>query len=790
MIWLIITLFTMTNTPRAEDKVVKEVVVEEGNGPNLLEGGGWRPYEKGYARDDRAFMCDNGSDATVFRGAAQTVVLNQSEPVPIAASAESRAEGVSGSRDGDYSIYLDVIYADGTPQWGVIAAFDPGAHGWETAELVFRPSKPIREVHYHLLLRRRSGKAWFRSPRLAELRLPTRAGWFDGIPVAPRGAASGYQVRDIGAASSIHAFEGGKVLGLKLQAKETASGTVTFHEGRITDTTGRDRAVTLYFTVPVPDTGAVWLADPRRSEPVVPGREYIDAARYDAGAAGQLSRWPFAAVSNGKTGTAIALDMAFPAFFRVGYSAGCRELYIAYDLGLAPERSFADFRFCVFRFDPAWGFRAALTEYYRLFPTAFERRIGKQGLWMPFQAISSVKGWEDFGFRFKEGNDETAWDDAHDMLTFRYTEPQTWWMSMPKGMPRTMDAAIGEANRLAKESDRSAKALLTSGYHDEHGRLMARLLDTPWTDGAVWSMNSSPAVKGETTDFLNKWNPDLREKLYGPGRKGDQDGEYIDSAECYVTATLDYRRDHFAGSPTPLVYSLGRGRRPALFKQLIAADYVRAIAGDVHGMGKFMMANSTPDSVCWLVPWLDVMGTEWDWNPDGEWRPMSDADMLYRRSLCGTKPYCFLQNSDFDRFPYAKVEKYMKRCLAYGMFPGFFSHNASEGHYFSRPDLYERDRPLFKKYMPLIKMVAEAGWRPVTGARSSDPTVYVERFGNRYLTVFNDGPENRTATITLEGAVSAASCRDTVTGRELAVRNSRLEITLPGEDVAVIELSR
>ena len=50
----------------------------------------------------------------------------------------------------------------------------------------------------------------------------------------------------------------------------------------------------------------------------------------------------------------------------------------------------------------------------------------------------------------------------------------------------------------------------------------------------------------------------------------------------------------------------------------------------------------------------------------------------------------------------------MKRSLAYGCFPGFFSHNAAEGHYFTRPELYDRDRPLFRKYVPLCKLVAEA----------------------------------------------------------------------------------
>ena len=136
------------------------------------------------------------------------------------------------------------------------------------------------------------------------------------------------------------------------------------------------------------------------------------------------------------------------------------------------------------------------------------------------------------------------------------------------------------------------------------------------------------------------------------------------------------------------------------------------------------------------------MGTETDWNRGGKWQPMSDADLLYRRALCKGKPYCFLMNTDFEQFSHELVEKYMKRSLAYGMFPGFFSHNASQGHYFTRPELYDRDRPLFKKYVPLCKRVAEAGWEPITRARSQRRAGLRRALRRpRYLTVFNDSPE-------------------------------------------------
>jgi hypothetical protein len=147
-------------------------------------------------------------------------------------------------------------------------------------------------------------------------------------------------------------------------------------------------------------------------------------------------------------------------------------------------------------------------------------------------------------------------------------------------------------------------------------------------------------------------------------------------------------------------------------------------------------------------------------------------------------------NTEFEKFSHALVEKYMKRSLAYGMFPGFFSHNAAQGHYFTRPELYERDRPLFKKYVPWCKRVAEAGWEPEVGAESSDAKIYVERFGVSgvwYLTVFNDSPQRRTATIKLRLPFSGV-CREALSGRELSWKDRATTIALDGEDVAVFEM--
>jgi hypothetical protein len=199
-----------------------------------------------------------------------------------------------------------------------------------------------------------------------------------------------------------------------------------------------------------------------------------------------------------------------------------------------------------------------------------------------------------------------------------------------------------------------------------------------------------------------------------------------------------------------------------------------------------MMANSTPIRLCWLAPLLDVLGTETNWNPGGTWQPMSDSDLLYRRALCKGKPYCFLMNTEFESLSHELVEKYMKRCLAYGMFPGFFSHNASQGHYFTRPELYERDRDLFTKYVPLCKTVAEAGWQPVTHVHSNQGDVYVERFGARLLTVFNDSDRTQRVTLTADGNITGAA-RELVQQQDVTWRQGRASVTLDPEDIVVLQ---
>jgi hypothetical protein len=143
------------------------------------------------------------------------------------------------------------------------------------------------------------------------------------------------------------------------------------------------------------------------------------------------------------------------------------------------------------------------------------------------------------------------------------------------------------------------------------------------------------------------------------------------------------------------------------------------------------------------------------------------------------RPFCLLQNTDFTLFDHAAMQSYMERCLFYGLFASCFSADASSHPYFEDPALYERDRDLFQKYVPLARDLDSSGWEPLTHAATDKPeVVLVERFGRATpnamprFTVLNDAPGTRTYALTIEKTPlelgTITSCIDAITGKALS----------------------
>src|SRR6185369_16371776 len=102
---------------------------------------------------------------------------------------------------------------------------------------------------------------------------------------------------------------------------------------------------------------------------------------------------------------------------------------------------------------------------------------------------------------------------------------------------------------------------------------------------------------------------------------------------------------------------------------------------------------------------------------DGQWRPDSDETFNLRRTMSAQKPYLLLMNTDYEKFTSVDVEKYFQRSLFYGVYPSMFSADAATKAYWDNPKWYNRDRPLFRKYIPILKRFSAAGWEPITEAK-------------------------------------------------------------------------
>ncbi len=796
-------------------------------------------------RGGPAVVCQNPATEGWF-GVSQTVALDRTNAAPLVVRGWSKAEGVSGGTDNGYALYVDLIYADGTFLWGQTADFHCGTHDWERRETIILPEKPVKSLTLYCLFRGHTGKVWFDDIELTEVQAQGDAVVFQGVPVQvapparhPRGkvvgfatrdglrlglrdaavssvqvegtelavsAPGGFLVRDVDADSDWYGFTAGwcPELGLKLAARVTPQADCLRVQGRLSNLRGGDRAVTLIFALPVDLPGGWWGDDLRRSRTLGGRGEFSNVTTVRCGATGTMSLYPVGAVWNSRAGLALGLDMNQPAQYRFAYHAGTHQLLLAYDYGLVPEPArfpgAAEFSFVVFRFAPRWGFRAAWEKFMRVFPEDFRVRSKDQGIWMPFTDVSTVQGWEDFGFKYHEGNNNVVWDDAHGILSFRYTEPMTWWMPLPKGAPRRLPEAVRRRDELAHDgppaSRSMAQAAQAAAMTDETGQPAVLFRDTPWCDGAVWSLNPNPDLPATPNAATVHWNDTIQDQLYGLDTPGQLDGEYLDSLEGYVTADLNFNRAQFGWTSVPLTFTTDT-HRPALFKGLAVFEFTRWLAADVHRLDKLMFANGVPYRFSFLCPSLDVLGTETDWLRDGRFQPVPDSQLCLWRTLAGAKPYLLLMNTDFAVFGPEEVERYFAYSLFYGMFPSMFSHNAADNPYWRNPAWYNRDRVLFKRYQPLIKQVAEAGWRPETGAESDNPQVWLERFGPTpggvvYLTAFNATAQRQPARVRVDSATEGLAgrwdARELLTGQHLRPAEAGWGVTLEPHRAAVFRL--
>ncbi len=519
----------------------------------------------------------------------------------------------------------------------------------------------------------------------------------------------------------------------------------------VRDTSGADRGLLIRFALPIQAEGWRWWDDLDRARPMGTSGTFENSRGIREFAA--LPEWRdkpelsvgrsavnFCNAITGPVGICYAVPLDQPRIFRVGYDAASRSFYIVYDVALTKETQppgEAEFTFHVYRCDPQWGLRSALDRYYRLFPQFFTKHVRRQGQWMAFSSLSEIDNANEFRFAYQEGAPEPGYDDRLGVDSLTYFTHAGMFANIPDYNPETDPEPSYERQLAAMRAQfarQTGKAEIfdASALYDAKDRLAIARTAVYGHIIAQYNLDPDLPYGQYMLGTIDRVFQDFRQR-----RGGELDGFYYDG----ITTGINYRREHFRYAGYPPIWD-PVAKKPLLYNYFSSVEFAKATAERLHAQGKITMMNGALGSSYYTAPYLDVMGAETGLRIDR-------ASFNYVRTICWQKPFVTLLKGNFSQLTADEFAGFMKRCVAFGVFPGFFDWPPSGlgpgSRYWDHAEWYERDRLNHRKYQALCQQLAEAGWQPLTLARSSDAALVVERFGTAatgevFFTVLNDEP--------------------------------------------------
>ena len=556
--------------------------------------------------------------------------------------------------------------------------------------------------------------------------------------------------------------------GIKWSYQKEEKKAALFYTINVNSNVKKDRGLTFTASVKVQKNGLSFLKSPYYSEKVTSSRKYAEyfPDNVTGGATGIFSQYPVGAVAKGNLGTAFAIDWKYPIKFRIEYDANNELLNIHFDFAAVPEQKEIKFKFAYFKFKNTWGLRSALAKYYQLFEDFSVNRIKPHGMFVAFAEASKIQNKQDFHIRARDTYYEPTWNEAkkqmhwpgqkriitetkygydNNILVFRYHEPGNWWMPLKKGSPRTREFAEQQLLSLAQLGHPRAKAILESSLMTADNKKMISFSRQTWNDGCVWSCSTLPNLGAPSRYLSHYLVGDEKFNSYNDETGKYFAGEFFDSMGGYMRDPLDFNRKNLAAAKFPAVFDLIT-KRAAISLILMQAEYSSSVTNKLKILGKFAGANNVRSPL--LAPYFDTISSETDWKRGGVWKVQNKEELMLARILCKNKMHTPHLNTDLRKFSSMEVEIFIKRNLAFGHIANVFNNRGK--NYFRQPEYYNRDRKIFNRYMPIAAKISLAGWEPETNAKTNYSDVLVERFGNQYLTVFNDSSANRNVVLTID----------------------------------------
>ena len=615
-------------------------------------------------------------------------------------------------------------------------------------------------------------------------------------------------------------------------------------DGVVRDTTGRDRALRVEFRLPVDARGWNWWDDIAESRQISgstqqaikrgpayansasdartdfgSGRQTGHAGRYayygpdwSPGAGRQVSVFPFSSVTGKGVGLSLAQRVDQPRFFRIFYDRAT-GYSIDYNLGLAAETekfpSSASFHFLIYRHDPNWGMRAAAQRFYDIFPEHFTVRAQRQGLYC-YDVPVDLPNPEDFGFCFdlagfthrgrKPLQDRGVYLLVHPMGTeahLRRPKDVDWGPYSGRPSLKQIEDIFLDARPEYKNGpnwrgltgryayatfEDNRQRVVNSAVHGPDGRF--RLY--PYSDTIQFVATScdseipSPNMaEGERKYYID------RHVAAAASAGSAIDGVDFDNIVLHAGRTSEnFRRDHFRFVDHPLIYDF-RTRRVCIQTGINFYEFVKQIADEMHAQGKLCTGNlgHGPHTQAFFGHLLDKHGGEIT-------HDVPTRVLRGNRMMAYQKPVSHIVYR--GAVAAAQEETVMHRWLAFGHFPAI-----TELAFTGRGSDFEKGRPLYKKFMPVMQRIARAGWEPITHARVNGDRLFVERFGNwidgdLHFTVHNDSTQSAVAELTVDRTALAITGKpawqDLLSARVYPV-NNRLRFKLEAHSTQVFAVS-
>ena len=679
----------------------------------------------------------------------------------------------SGGADGggeDYSIYADIAYADGTFLFGQHAAFDiePG-RGWQYAySTIDLGGKKYTSVVVYGLFRGHSGVAAFSEfylgvPPVSTAPMEFIEGSATSTPHPGDCNSSVSVAASLAPASWNESIQLGAVF-TGHPSHIRCDGSIALSPGAGTDLSAvDDKAVSLRFSFPV-DAGG-WKvysdADHFDNVPTSGSTETFPGGklRQFGKLPNAISQSPLLVTADPQHVTVIAaVPMEdFVWAYRLEYNAATQAVDITFDFALTAlsDRfpSMATFSFMI-----AWApsgtkepFRAGLQRYYDLHERIFghEHRIHDQGAWMPFISdLDAIPAVEDFGIKFQEGGgsaNDSKWMNEHGIDILPYIEPGLMHWSLPKGMAATYDNLNKTIQECCLHPEKYAtqavicQQIVSDAMVDASGRWIFEPENQAWNTGAVFYTNLEMDTVGSAgasraAEQLADVQGSYRRAVEGGY---EINGQYIDSSTAGFEL-LNYDRDAMKHTRHPPVFDVAG--RPVVLGAQPLFSFLKAVSELMHSRGMTLMGNGLWSQPMQLPGVFDIAGTETNWQAPttAAFAPPSQPTLAFNRAMTGSGPFLYLMDTDFSTWTKEKTTAYFDVCLSIGCWPSFFSANAATAVYFKNASLFERDRPVFQQFVPILKAINAAGWQPlraavlVAAAGSAQPepdVVFVERFG-------------------------------------------------------------